>query len=75
MPLSAGKIYQFKIKQLKTYYKNVMMGIITRQSFGVAYAYKEKTCLSYNSYNGNIWENGNSRKGGSSIRDGQIVSI
>jgi hypothetical protein len=75
VPLAEGKTYQFKIKQLKTNYRNVMIGVITREAFGQAYAYKLRSSIAYNSYSGNVWEKGNSRKGGSSVMDGQTVAI
>jgi len=31
--------------------------------------------VAYNSYSGNIWENGASRKGGSGVNDGQIIAV
>lgn len=74
-PLKGGKVNGFRIKQVKTCYKNIMYGIGTADIFGVSNSYKEKQSISYNSYSGNIWENGSSRKSGSSVHDGQIVSM
>jgi hypothetical protein len=73
--LAEGKTYQFKVRQKKTSYRNIMMGICTRECFGVTYAYKSKNSLAYNSYSGNVWEKGNSRKGGVAVMDGQTVAI
>lgn len=75
MPLAQGKTYQFKMRQLKTSYRNIMIGICTRECFGVTYAYKSKCSLAYNSYSGNVWERGTSRKGGMAIIDGQWATI
>ena len=55
VPLAQGKTYQFKLRQLKTSYRNIMIGICTRECFGVTYAYKSKCSLAYNSYSGNVW--------------------
>jgi hypothetical protein len=52
-----------------------MIGICTRECFGVTYAYKSKCSIAYNSYSGNVWEKGNSRKGGTAIIDGQSIAI
>ncbi len=52
-----------------------MYGIGTNDIFGLNNSYKDKNSLTYNAYSGNIWENGTSRKSGSSIYDGQTIAI
>lgn len=42
IPLLEGKVQQFKLKQIKTNYRNVMTGICTRSAFGITNAYKTK---------------------------------
>lgn len=75
LPLSGEKINGFKIKQTKTYSQNVMVGIVTKEVFGKNYPFKDKESLAYNCYNGNIWENEISRRGGLSVYDGQVITM
>lgn len=75
VPLAEGKNYHFKIRQRKTNYRNIMVGVTTREGFGQEFAYKSTSCVAYNSYSGNVWEKGSSRKGGASVTDGQTVTV
>jgi len=54
-PLKAGKVNGFRLKQVKTCYRNIMYGIGSADIFGVSNSYKEKLSIAYNSYSGNIW--------------------
>lgn len=31
--------------------------------------------MAYNSYSGNVWEKGSSRKGGAAVNDGQTITV
>lgn len=48
--------------------KVVLVGIATKSVFGVKEAYTHKEAITYASSTGNIWENGDSRKGGKGIK-------
>ena len=54
-PLKAGKVNGFRMKQVKTCYRNIMYGIGSADIFGVSNSYKERLSIAYNSYSGNIW--------------------
>jgi hypothetical protein len=54
-PLKADKVNGFRLKQVKTCYRNIMYGIGSVDIFGVSNSYKEKLSIAYNSYSGNVW--------------------
>ena len=52
-----------------------MTGIATNAVFGTTDPWKNKECLAYWSYDGNICENGGEKKGGRAVSDGEVIVI
>jgi len=64
----SNPITSFKLHFTKMNGKVVLVGIATKSVFGVKEAYTHKEAITYASSTGNIWENGDSRKGGKGIK-------
>ena len=75
IPLKVADNNGFQIKQVKTFHQNIMYGIATKELFGISNSHKDKSSIAYNAKNGNLWENGLSKKMGPSISDGQIITF
>ncbi len=65
----------FFIKQTKTKEISITTGIVTENIFGKKDAYNHKDVLCYVSGDGYICENGNERKGGRKINDGETINL